>query len=241
MHLFLYGTFLPYFFIDRYYIIYVLPAMLIALWAQFNVQSTYSRYSRKLNSRGLTGAEVARQILDRNGLYSVAIERTSGNLTDHYDPRTNVVRLSQGVFDGRSVASLGVAAHECGHAIQHSVAYKPLTMRNAVIPVTQFGSSASIWILIIGFVLNWGILVFLGIILFSFAVVFQLITLPVEFNASTRALRILDEGSLLFGDELKGARKVLKAAALTYVAATIVAFAQLLRVIAIFGGSRRDN
>lgn len=241
MHLYLYyGTFLPYFFIDRYYIIYVLPAMLIALWAQFNVQSTYSRYSRVFNSRGLTGAQVARQILDRNGLYSVSIQRINGNLTDNYNPRTNVISLSPGVFDGRSVASLGVAAHECGHAIQHNVAYKPLLLRNAIIPVTQFGSSASIWILIIGFIFNWGILVTLGIVLFSLAVVFQLITLPVEFNASRRALNILDEGGMLFGDELRGARKVLKAAALTYVAATIVAFAQLLRVIAIFGNSRRD-
>jgi Zn-dependent membrane protease YugP len=241
MHLYLYyGTFLPYFFIDRYYIIYVLPAMLIALWAQFNVQSTYNRYSRVFNSRGLTGAQVARQILDRNGLYSVSIQRINGNLTDNYNPRTNVISLSPGVFDGRSVASLGVAAHECGHAIQHNVAYKPLLLRNAIIPVTQFGSSASIWILIIGFIFNWGILVTLGIVLFSLAVVFQLITLPVEFNASRRALNILDEGGMLFGDELRGARKVLKAAALTYVAATIVAFAQLLRVIAIFGNSRRD-
>lgn len=241
MHLYLYyGTFLPYFFIDRYYIIYVLPAMLIALWAQFNVQSTYNRYSRVFNSRGLTGAQVARQILDRNGLYSVSIQRINGNLTDNYNPRTNVISLSPGVFDGRSVASLGVAAHECGHAIQHNVAYKPLLLRNAIIPVTQFGSSASIWILIIGFIFNWGILVTLGIVLFSLAVVFQLITLPVEFNASRRALNILDEGGMLFGDELRSARKVLKAAALTYVAATIVAFAQLLRVIAIFGNSRRD-
>jgi uncharacterized protein len=241
MHTFLYGLISPYFFIDRYYIIYVLPALALALFAQVNVKSTFSRYSRVVNSRGLTGADVARRILGQNGLYSVRIERISGNLSDHYDPRTRVIRLSQDVYDGRSVASLGVAAHETGHAIQHSVAYAPLTVRNAIIPVTQFSSSASIWILLIGFIFNWRALVLAGIVLFSFAVLFQLVTLPVEFNASSRALKILGGSGMLYGDELTGAKKVLRAAALTYVAATIVAFAQLLRLIAIFGGSRSDK
>jgi uncharacterized protein len=242
MHtMFLYGYISPYFFIDRYYIIYVLPALALALFAQMNVKSTFNRYSRVANSRGYTGADVARRILDRNGLHSVGIERVGGTLSDHYDPRTRVVRLSQEVYDGRSVASLGVAAHETGHAIQHSAAYAPLTFRNAIIPVTQFSSSASIWILLIGFIFNWRPLVLTGIVLFSFAVIFQLITLPVEFNASARALQILDSGGILCGEELAGARKVLRAAALTYVAATVVAFAQLFRLIAIFGGSRRDG
>lgn len=242
MHsLFLYGLFSPYFFFDRYYIIYVLPALALAMIAQFNVQSTFSRYSRVPNSHGLTGADVARRILDQNGLYSVRVERVGGKLSDHYDPRDRVVRLSEEVYEGHSVASLGVAAHETGHAIQHSTAYTPLSIRNAIIPVTQFSSSASIWILLIGFIFNWRPLVFAGIILFSFAVVFQIITLPVEFNASARALKILGGSGTLYGEELNGARKVLTAAALTYVAATVVAFAQLIRLIAIFGGSRDDG
>lgn len=240
-HYFLYGFFSPYFFMDRSYIIYVLPALILALFAQMNVQSTFSRYSDKLNARGYTGSDVARRILDQNGLYSVRIERIPGNLSDHYDPRDRVVRLSEQVYDGRSVASIGVAAHETGHAIQHSVAYAPLTIRNAIIPVTQFGSSASIWLILIGFFFNWQPLVLLGIVLFSFAVLFQLITLPVEFNASSRALKILSESNILYEDELAGARKVLRAAALTYVAATVVAFAQLLRLLSLFGGNRRDN
>lgn len=242
MHtLLLYGYISPYFFVDRYYIIYVLPAMIIALIAEMNVKSTFSRFSRLPNHRGYTGADVARRILDRNGLSAVRVERVSGTLSDHYDPRTRVVRLSPDVYDGRSVAALGVAAHETGHAIQHSTAYGPLQLRNAIIPVTQFSSSAAIWILLIGFLFNWSYLIIIGIALFSFAVLFQLITLPVEFNASSRALNILEGSGILYGNELSGARKVLRAAALTYVAATIVAFAQLLRLLAIFGGTRRRN
>lgn len=240
MHLFLYGYFTPYFFYDRYYIIYVLPALILALIAQFNVTSTFSRYSRIPNSRRMSGAEAARRILDQNGLYNVRVERISGNLSDHYDPKDQVVRLSEGVYDGYSVAALGVAAHETGHAIQHSTNYSPLVIRNAIIPITQFGSSTSIWLLIIGFIFNWRPLVMAGIILFSLAVVFQLITLPVEFNASSRALKILGDTGMLYGQELAGARRVLTAAALTYVAATVVAFAQLLRLLAIFGNTRDD-
>ncbi|CDZ24406.1 peptidase, membrane zinc metallopeptidase [[Clostridium] cellulosi] len=240
MHLFLYGYFTPYFFYDRYYIIYVLPALILALIAQFNVTSTFSRYSRIPNSRRMSGAEAARRILDQNGLYNVRVERISGNLSDHYDPKDQVVRLSEGVYDGYSIAALGVAAHETGHAIQHSTNYSPLVIRNAIIPITQFGSSTSIWLLIIGFIFNWRPLVMAGIILFSLAVVFQLITLPVEFNASSRALKILGDTGMLYGQELAGARRVLTAAALTYVAATVVAFAQLLRLLAIFGNTRDD-
>lgn len=240
MHtLFAYAYISPFLFFDRSYIVYVLPALILALLAQMNVQSTFNRYSRVGNARGLTGADVARRILDQNGLYSVRVERVGGRLSDHYDPRSRVVRLSQDVYDGRSVASIGVAAHETGHAIQHSTAYAPLSIRNAIIPVTQFSSSAAIWILLIGFFFSWQPLMLAGIVLFSFAVFFQLVTLPVEFNASSRALRILDSSDILYGEELKGARKVLHAAALTYVAATVVAFAQLLRLISIFG--RRGN
>nr|PZM87854.1 MAG: peptidase [[Clostridium] cellulosi] len=220
--------------------IYVLPALILALIAQFNVTSTFSRYSRIPNSRRMSGAEAARRILDQNGLYNVRVERISGNLSDHYDPKDQVVRLSEGVYDGYSIAALGVAAHETGHAIQHSTNYSPLVIRNAIIPITQFGSSTSIWLLIIGFIFNWRPLVMAGIILFSLAVVFQLITLPVEFNASSRALKILGDTGMLYGQELAGARRVLTAAALTYVAATVVAFAQLLRLLAIFGNTRDD-
>lgn len=239
--LFLYGFFSPYFFFDRYYIIYVLPAMAIALIAQINVQRTFGKYNMIPNSRGFTGAYVARKILDMNGLYSVRVERISGRLSDHYDPRDRVVRLSNEVYDGFSVAALGVAAHETGHAIQHSENYTPLMLRDSIVPVTQFGSSASIWFLLVGFIFNWRLLVLAGIILFSLAVIFQIVTLPVEFNASSRALKILSGSDLLYGEELNGARKVLTAAALTYVAATIVALAQLLRLLAIFGVSRDDD
>lgn len=240
MHLFSYGYFSPYFFYDRYYIIYVLPALILALIAQYNVKSTFSRYSRIPNSRRMSGAEAARRILDRNGLYNVNVIPVSGNLSDHYDPREQVVCLSQGVYDGYSVAALGVAAHETGHAIQHSTNYSPLVIRNAIIPITQFGSSTSVWLLIIGFIFNWRPLVLAGIILFSLAVVFQLITLPVEFNASSRALKILGDTGMLYGKELSDARRVLTAAALTYVASTAVAFAQLLRLFAIYFHTRDD-
>jgi Zn-dependent membrane protease YugP len=232
------GYISPYFYIDKYYIIFILPAMLIALWAQVNVKSTFNRYSSIRNARSITAAQVARKILDSNGLYNVTVVPTSGNLTDNYNPKNRTVNLSQDVFSSTSVAAIGVAAHECGHAIQHSKAYKPLVLRNSIVPFTQFSSSVSIWLLLAGFLFNWGTLVLVGIILFSVAVFFQLVTLPVEFNASSRALSILESNDILYGDELKGARKVLKAAALTYVAATIVAFAQLFRLLAIFARNR---
>jgi Zn-dependent membrane protease YugP len=240
-HLFSFMLFSPYMFMDNSFIVYVLPALVLSLIAQWNVKSTFNRYSNVFCSRGYTGAYVARRILDQNGLYKVRVERVSGRLSDHYDPKPRVVRLSQQVYDGRSVASIGVAAHETGHAIQHSVSYAPLTFRNAIIPVTQFSSSVSIWIILAGLILSWSPLLLAGIVLFSFAVLFQIITLPIEFNASARALKILDESSILFGDELTGAKKVLRAAALTYVAATILAFAQLLRLLSLYGGSRRRN
>lgn len=235
------GMIYPYFLMDSSYLIYVVPALLLALLAQWNVKSTFGRYSSVPNSHGYSGADVARRILDRNGLSDVAVERVAGNLSDHYDPRTRVVRLSQGVYDGRSVASIGVAAHETGHAIQHSTGYSPLRLRNAIIPVTQFSSSISVWLILIGFFFSWAPLALAGIILFSFAVLFELVTLPVEFNASSRALHILDEDGILRANELAGARKVLRAAAMTYVAATVVAFMQLVRLLALYGGRRDDR
>lgn len=235
------GMAYPYFLMDSSYLIYVVPALLLALLAQWNVKSTFGRYSSVPNSHGYSGADVARRILDRNGLSDVAVERVAGNLSDHYDPRTRVVRLSQGVHDGRSVAAIGVAAHETGHAIQHSMGYGPLRLRNAIIPVTQFSSSISVWLILIGFFFSWSPLALAGIILFSFAVLFELVTLPVEFNASSRALHILDEDGILRANELAGARKVLRAAAMTYVAATVVAFMQLVRLLALYGGRRNDR
>lgn len=222
------------------FLIFMIPAFLIALIAQINVKRTFAKYSGVYSRRGQTGAQIARSILDMNGLRSVGIERISGDLTDNYDPRDRTVHLSDGVFGSSSVASIGVAAHETGHAVQHSMGYGPLKLRNAIIPVTQISSSLSIWFVLLGIVVSWLPLAYFGILLFSFAVLFQLVTLPVEFNASSRALRTLEQSGMLEGDELDGARKVLRAAALTYVAATVVAFLQLFRLIAMVSGSRRD-
>lgn len=224
-------------FFDETYLI-LIPAMIFALFAQINVKSTFNKYSRKNNSRGLTGAEIARQILDANGLYNVRIEHISGSLTDHFSPNENVVRLSDDVYGKSTIASAGVAAHEVGHAIQHSVGYAPIKIRNAIIPVTQIGSSISMPIFIIGIALSFKPLVTAGILLFSAVVFFQLITLPVEFNASRRALKTLESKNILEGDELKGSAKVLRAAAMTYLAGLFSSLASLIRLIAI--SNRRD-
>ena len=224
-------------FFDETYLI-LIPAMIFALFAQINVKSTFNKYSRKNNSRGLTGAEIARQILDANGLYNVRIEHISGSLTDHFSPNENVVRLSDDVYGKSTIASAGVAAHEVGHAIQHSVGYAPIKIRNAIIPVTQIGSSISMPIFIIGIALSFKPLVTAGILLFSVVVFFQLITLPVEFNASRRALNTLENKNILEGDELKGSAKVLRAAAMTYLAGLFSSLASLIRLIAI--SNRRD-
>lgn len=224
-------------FFDETYLI-LIPAMIFALFAQINVKSTFNKYSQKNNSRGLTGAEIARQILDANGLYNVRIEHISGSLTDHFSPNENVVRLSDDVYGKSTIASAGVAAHEVGHAIQHSVGYAPIKIRNAIIPVTQIGSSISMPIFIIGIALSFKPLVTAGILLFSAVVFFQLITLPVEFNASRRALKTLESKNILEGDELKGSAKVLRAAAMTYLAGLFSSLASLIRLIAI--SNRRD-
>ena len=215
---------------DYYYLILVVPALLFAAWAQAQVSGAYNRYSRVRVSRGMTGAMAARRILDDNGLTGVRVERVAGKLSDHYDPGERVVRLSAGVYDSDSVASLGVAAHECGHAVQHATHYAPLTFRNAIIPITNFGSKLSIPLIIVGLFLS-GTLVDIGLLLFSLVAVFQLVTLPVEFTASSRALATLENGNFLDRRELEGARKVLRAAALTYVAALLVSVAQLMRLI----------
>ncbi len=228
------------FWFDRYYFLLIVPAMLIALWAQMRVNGAFDRYSRVFSRRGITAAQVARDILDQNGLYNVQVERVPGRLTDHYDPRTNVVRLSDDVYSSTSIASIGVAAHEVGHAVQHSVDYTPLVVRSAIIPITNIGSRLSIPLILLGVIFSAQPLVEIGIIAFSLMVLFQLITLPVEFNASSRAIKTLEADGYLYEDEITGAKQVLSAAALTYVAALITAVAQLLRLILLFGRRDRD-
>ena len=231
--------------IDMSYVILVLPYILLSLWASSNVNSTFKKYSRQFSSRGLTGAEAARRVLSAHGVGNVRIERVSGNLTDHYDPRTNVIRLSDNVFGNTSTAAIGVACHEAGHAVQYAQGYAPIKLRAAIIPVTNFGSRLAMPLILIGLLLaafgNLSVLfIDLGIACFGLSLVFQLVTLPVEFNASNRALRAIADSNLLTEDEQAGARKTLRAAALTYVAATAVAFAQLLRLILLFGRRRDD-
>ena len=220
----------------------LIPAMILAMYAQMKVNSTYHHYSQIASQRGMTGADVARYILNKNGLYDIPIERVQGQLSDHYDPRSRVVRLSQGVYDSTSIAALGVAAHEVGHAIQHDTGYMPRYIRNTIIPITQIGSYVSIPLLILGILVSSPRLVELGILLFTAIVFFQLITLPVEFNASRRAVAVLGDEAILTADELVGTKKVLSAAALTYVAAAVTAVFQLLRLLIISGvlGGRDD-
>lgn len=232
---------MPYYYygFDYTYLVFVLPALLIALVAQIKVKTTFHKYAKVMNARGLSGAEVAAKILSSNGILDVAVQRVSGNLTDHFDPTARVIRLSQSVYDSHSVAAVGVAAHEAGHALQYAEDYFPIRLRAAIIPVTKVGSALSWPLIILGLVFSFGLLVNLGIILFSVVTLFQLVTLPVEFNASRRALNILQQQGILAPEELGGARKVLTAAAMTYVAALLVSVMQLLRLIALFS-NRRD-
>lgn len=221
------------------YIIYILPALIVAVAAQIMVKTTFSKYSKVHNARGYTGAMAARAILDRNGLQNVGIEHIAGELTDHYDPRTNVVRLSDSVYNSDSVAAIGVAAHEVGHAVQQNVGYVPMKIRAAIIPATQIGSKLAIPLFFVGLVLSFEPLTYIGIILFSATVLFQLVTLPVEFNASHRALKTIENDYFLEGQEITGAKKVLSAAAMTYVAGLLMAIMQLLRLLSIAG--RRND
>ena len=220
-------------YLDSTYLIFVLPAMLLAFWAQFKVNSTYEKFSKVQNHRGITGAEVAVKILNLHGIYNVRVEHISGKLSDHFDPRSNVIRLSDGVYSGTSVAALGVAAHETGHAIQHAKGNMPIKLRNAIVPVASLGSNLAVPLAIFGLIFSMPVLIDAGIILFTAVVAFQFVTLPVEFNASRRAISVLDSQGILYGDELKGAKKVLSAAALTYVAAAAVALGNLLRLLAL--------
>ena len=232
---------MPFFYYyDPYYWMILVPAMLIALLAQLNVTSTFYRYARVASRRGFTGAQAAEEVLRAHGVYNVRIERVSGRLSDHYDPRSNVIRLSDAVYGSTSIASLGVAAHEAGHAVQYAVGYGPIKLRTAIIPVCNIGSQLSLVLIILGLVLYFPALFGVGVILFALAVVGQIVTLPVEFNASRRAIQSLSGTGLLDSEELRGARKVLTAAALTYVAALLVSLAQLLRYLLAFGGRRRN-
>ena len=231
---------------DWTYLLLVLPCLLISVWASSRVNSTFKRYSNQISSRRITGADAAQRVLRANGVYNVRIERVSGNLTDHFDPKTNVIRLSDGVYDSCSTAAIGVACHEAGHAVQYAASYFPIKIRAAIIPITNFGSKIAMPLILIGVLFTAlgsfsTTLIYLGIACFSLSLVFQLVTLPVEFNASRRALEAIDSAQLLNDEERKGAKKTLSAAAMTYVAAAAVSFAQLLRLILLFGdrGRRR--
>ena len=227
-------------------ILIMIPALIFSLWAQSKVNSTFKKYAKVRNCRGLTGADVARRVLDANGLHHVAIEHVRGHLTDHYDPRANVIRLSDSVYASTGIAALGVAAHEAGHAVQHAVGYAPIKLRTAIIPLTRFGSFMAMPLFIIGMLFAGAsymgndigaILMMAGILFFSFSTLFQLVTLPTEFNASARAMKAL-EGGILASDELPAARSTLSAAAMTYVAALATSLASLLRLILIFNRRR---
>lgn len=223
-------------FYDNTWFMLVLPALFFSMYAQMKIKSTFSKYLQVPSQTGLTGSQVARFILDKNGLYNVRVENVAGSLTDHYDPRTEVVRLSQNVYGGSSIAAVSVAAHEVGHAIQHANSYFPLSLRSALAPVASFGSRL-VWVFIfIGMIIS-PFFIDIGIALFLGVVLFQIVTLPVEFNASKRALEQLEAG-IIDEESARGSKKVLNAAALTYVAATIVAIAELLRLLAIFNRKR---
>ena len=240
---------MPYYYgFDWTYVVLVLPCLILSMWASANVNSTFKKYSGQLSSRRITGAQAAQRVLMANGVQGVKIQRVSGNLTDHYDPRTNVIRLSDNVYDNTSTAAIGVACHEAGHAVQYAQSYAPIKLRAAVIPVTNLGSKLAMPLILIGLLLSYlgnisYMQVYAGIACFGLSLVFQLVTLPVEFNASRRALAAISSGNLLTEEEQKCARKTLTAAALTYVAATATALAQLLRLLVLFGGRgnrRRD-
>lgn len=228
------------FFYDWTYLL-LIPALLLSLWAQFRVSSTFNRFSKVRASSGMTATQMAEQLLHAEGVYDVSVERTRGNLTDHYDPKNMVLRLSDSTANSTSVAALGVAAHEAGHVLQHRDGYAPLMLRTAAVPVVNIGSNLSWPLFLVGLIFSWEPLLYAGIALFALAVLFALITLPVEFNASKRALAALEaNGYLQPGEEMRGARKVLSAAAMTYVASAFMAIMQLLRLLAI-AGVRRDD
>ena len=241
---------MPFYFygFDWTYVVLVLPCLILSLWVSARVNSSFQKYSSAYCIRRITGAQAAQRVLAANGVGGVRIERVSGNLTDHFDPRTNVIRLSDGVYNSTSVAAIGVACHEAGHAVQYAYGYFPIKLRAAIIPLTNFGSKLAMPLILLGLLFSaFGnfsyTLVYVGIACFGLSLVFQLVTLPVEFNASRRAMEAIASGNLLTEDEQRGARKTLSAAAMTYVAATATALAQLLRLLLILGrrSGRRDD
>lgn len=238
---------MPYYYgFDWTYIYLVLPCILLSLWASSQVNSTFKKYASQYSIHRLTGAQAAERVLHANGVRGVRIEHVNGKLTDHFDPRTNVIRLSDDVYDSTSVAAIGVACHEAGHAVQYAVGYAPIKLRAAIIPVTNIGSKLAMPLILLGILFSFMgnfsyTLVYLGIGCFALSLVFQLVTLPVEFNASRRAMQSIESSGLLTTEEQRGARKTLTAAAMTYVAATAVALAQLLRLLILFGNRRRND
>lgn len=241
-----------YYYFDWSYLVLVVPALLFSLWASAHVNSTFKKYSAIRNVRGMTGAEAARAVLNANGVTDVRIEYVSGNLTDHYDPKNKVIRLSQDVYDAATPAAVGVAAHEAGHAAQYAANYLPIRIRAAIIPATNIGSKLSVPLIILGLLLPglrifapytefFNLIAWIGVACYSLCVLFQLVTLPTEFNASRRAVTAIERCGLLLPEEQQGAKKVLKAAALTYVAALSASLAQLLRLIIIVGGRQRRD
>ena len=230
---------------DWTYLILVLPCLIFAMIASSNVNSTFQKYSKQLSRRHITGAEAAQRVLQANGVHGVRIERIAGNLTDHFDPKTNVIRLSDPVYNSTSTAAIGVACHEAGHAVQYAMGYSPIKLRASIIPLTNIGSRLAFPLILIGILLSSlgeisMVFIYVGIAAFGLSFVFQMVTLPVEFNASRRAIRAIEEGGILTEEEQRGAKKTLRAAAMTYVAATATALAQLLRLILLYGRRRRD-
>ena len=219
----------------------MLIGVVLSMLASSKVKTTFARYQRVRSMSGITGAEAAQRILHQSGIYDVRVEHVSGSLTDHYDPRSKVLRLSDSVYGSSSVAAVGVAAHECGHAVQHEKGYVPLSIRSALVPVANFGANLAWPVFLMGLIFSIGPLLDIGILLFLAAVLFQLVTLPVEFNASSRALRLLESNGILYGEEIRDTRKVLSAAALTYVASLAASVLQLLRLIILAGGRRRND
>lgn len=230
---------MPYFYFDYYYIILVVPVIIVSLIIQAKLKSTYARYSKVGNMRGITGAQAAKTVLNYYGVTDVNIVPGKGTLTDHYDPTKKIIVLSEGVFNSSSIAAVGIACHEAGHAAQHAESYAPIRIRNMILPVCNIGSTLSMPLLILGLILGFAPLVWIGIGFFGFTAVFQFVTLPVEFNASNRAINVIESNGLLSYEEKDGASKVLKAAAMTYVAALAVSVANLLRLILRFNGRRR--
>ena len=240
-------AYMPYYYgFDWTYLVIVLPCLLLSFWASSKVNRTFARYSEQISARRITGADAAQRVLRSNGVYNVRIERVSGKLTDHYDPKSNVIRLSDSVYDSPSTAAIGVACHEAGHAVQYAQNYFPIKVRSVIIPITNFGSKLAMPLILLGILFSSlgelsYTLVYLGIGCFALSLLFQLVTLPVEFNASRRAIEAIDQTDILTAEEMTGAKKTLRAAAMTYVAAAAVSFAQLLRLILLFGGRRRRD